>query len=173
MSLFDLQTIILCDNVSYPSNIASMYRNASLLGVGAVICCSENKNSKFQKDCKRLSMISRNKEKNRALLLFHSNVCDILRCALVCGYHVVILEMLKDTKSLCSKEVADLLATSTKIMFVVGNEKSGVCESVLAFLETHRSQTTAVVLPSAFNAPFNVASTAIIAAYERSRQFVN
>lgn len=185
----DLQTIVLGDGINYPINAATIVRNGSILGLTTFILAPIPKDvyietkkenpeyadaflspfkiqdgnciytNKFIKAVEKYST----QHQDCLNLLYNCDPDIVIDLALKNGFTIFMME--NDVKG----DIFDKDMTHKKILFVVGNERYGVRDSIRQLYPAGKIQP--LYIPSCLDrSSMNVAMAATIAIYERAKQ---
>lgn len=186
----EIQTVVLCDGINYPNNVATIVRNGSILGLTSLFVCpiskqlylkihkeenkeySENylKSFKIQNgNCiytnKFIKSVSKYSVQHHTCLniFYNYQPLDIIDKALEKGFDIYMLE--NNVKG----DIINKNFSQKKVMFIVGNERFGVRESIIQLYPD--GKISPLFIPSCIDkTSMNVSNAATIAIYERNKQ---
>ena len=148
--------ILLCDSVNSPANMGSLFRIADSFGVEKIVFGGVEVDLKSPR-LKRTARATQNWVKVEDKV----NLSDYISIVKAKGYKIVALEITKNSQpiDLCSFPI------DSKIALVIGDENSGVSETVL---EQCEQQVHITMFGK--NSSMNVSQATAIALYEFTKQ---
>lgn len=182
------QTVVLGDGLNYPINAATIVRNGAILGLSTLILSpipkkvytdTQEKNPEYAETflspfkiqdgkCiytnKFIKAVSKYSTQHQTCLnvMFNYEAEPVIDLALKHGFKIMMME--NDVKG----DIFDKDMTVKKILFVVGNERYGVRESIR---KMYPEKIEPLYIPSCIDrSSMNVSMAATIAIYERTKQ---
>lgn len=150
---------IVCDSLSSPANVGSMFRLADAFGVAELIFCGTPVNIKSN----RLQRTARNTAEH-VPFSFEENIAETLHQQKVKGSHIIGVEITTTSTALATLSVG----VNQTVCLVIGNEKSGLQQEVLPLLDA------CYHIPMyGINSSMNVTHAAAIALYELTSKINN
>jgi len=144
------ELIVACPPLRSNINVSRIVRVASCCGIGRVICCGHPK---------VISKIARDGADSIEIEV-HRTLPPVLKQLKLDGYRLAALEQTSNSQSLHA------YSFERRTVLVLGNERLGVTEDVLALVDD------AVEIPVyALPYSYNVATAATMALYEYCRQY--
>ncbi len=149
--------VIVCNHVSSPANIGSIFRLADSFGIEAIYFCGTD----ITIGGKRMERTARSTHKYVSHFV-SENIQEVLLHLQNEKYDLVALEITDDSVAIDTVNFSKL----SKIALIIGEESAGVDQSIL-------DQTTKNVHISMYgnNSSMNVASATGIAVYEITKQW--
>ncbi|MEL6810547.1 MAG: TrmH family RNA methyltransferase [Bacteroidota bacterium] len=147
--------VLLCDGVSGPANIGSLFRLCDAFGVKEILFC----NAEIDLSSPRLKKTARNTE-TRVPFRCMDATEKLLEDHKAVGYIAVGLEITSESIPIQGLGVPQ----DANILLVIGSEQHGISESVLAALEC-----TVHIEMFGSNSSMNVAQAAGIALFELTK----
>lgn len=156
----EFPVVIVCDGVQSPANIGALFRLSDSFGISKIYFCSCDD---FPVGSKRMEKTARNAHKVVPYATGDQTTA-VLKNYQQKDYTILGLEITND-----SVPIRDIkLDSKTKIVLVVGHEKSGISNPVLKLLDT------AIHIPMyGLNSSMNVATATGITLYELTERFRN
>ncbi|MCB0629933.1 MAG: TrmH family RNA methyltransferase [Saprospiraceae bacterium] len=148
--------MIVCQDVSDPLNIGSLFRLADALGISAIYCCGQSPVPPNRR-------IAKTARSTHQWVPYHyrSTTTETLEELRIAGYTLIGLEITDQSKSLTESD----FTTHQPLALIIGAESKGLLPETLALLDL------AVHIPMyGRNTSMNVVQACGIALYEITRQ---
>ncbi|MFI1743184.1 TrmH family RNA methyltransferase [Thalassobellus sediminis] len=148
---------LVCDNVTNPPNIGSLFRISDAFGIEKLILCGEQITIG-----RKITKTSRSTEK-----VVDYNICEsaskVIQDLKKDDYQIISLEITSESSPIHTCE----FSTEKPIVLVIGDENFGVSESIL-------KMSNAVIHINMFgqNSSMNVVQATNIALYEMTKQLI-
>lgn len=144
---------VVCDQITSPANVGSIFRAADAFGVEKILFCGEV----IPDFGRRMQKTARSTERFVPFEIAQGDIVEVLENLKAKGYKTISVEIADDSLPLAQVPIA----IEDKIALVIGGESLGIAEEVLKMSDniTH-------ITMYGYNSSMNVAQALTLALYE-------